>query len=162
MFAFDPCRWLAEHRPYHAVQLPNVALTLREQSPLTLLAMCCWGEARSEGNFGMLLVGCVVRNRVLLSPRYGRGWVGVLTRPQQFSCFNEGDPNATQMWSPLHYESADVWDSACAAAFDVYEQRCPDLTGGSTHYCTRELRPYWTGAMTPTITYRRHQFWREG
>src|SRR5512139_1061746 len=113
----DVVSTLAQDRPWHGLQVPNPAFVLREQPPLTLLAMCLWGEARSEGPLGMLLAGCVVRNRVERhSERYGYGWIGVLTRPKQFSCFNVDDRNFSLLRHPQRYDSLDVWTDCCNAA----------------------------------------------
>lgn len=158
MIEFDPIGWLNHDRPWPNVSGPAPGFTIREQPIPTLLAMCCWGEARADGPLGMLLIGCVVRNRVRQDPRYGRGWIGVLTKPGAFRCFIPDDPHFEQVRFPLQFGSYHCWQQACEAAADILSGRAPDLTDGATHYAD-ETHPQ-DPAMILTIIYRRRRFFR--
>lgn len=163
----DLLRDLDRTRGHHEIHRPHDG-PLHLQRADTLAAMTAWAEARGEGRLGMLLVLCVIRNRVALSPRFGQGWGGVILRPKQFSCWND-QVARIQLLRTLERGSGpefDAWAMACGAAFDVMRDRCPDLTGGADHYFAPKgmvngRPPSWAAAMVPTVTYRGHLFFRE-
>lgn len=55
-----------------------------------LMAVCIYGEARSQGLDGMLAIGSVIVNR---SKKTGGNVKSIVLTSAQFSCFNEQDPN---------------------------------------------------------------------
>jgi N-acetylmuramoyl-L-alanine amidase len=61
-----------------------------------LLALTIWGEARGEGQQGMLAVGHVIENR-MNSDRFGGSVADVVWKPKAFSCWNPSDPNREKM-----------------------------------------------------------------
>ena len=143
-----------------ASPVPDPSLPHGKQDPLIVLAMLCWGEARSESRQGRLAVCFVVRNRMLLAPRYGTGWRGVALRAWQFSCFNPNDPNRDKSLRPLKYDSEAAWNGCYRAAKDVYEERVHDNTGGATHYHTKNIpkKPKWSSVLLRTAEIGRHVF----
>ena len=67
----------------------------------TVLAQLIYLEARGEPIEGQIAVAWVVKNRVRkaqanpkLAPLFGSGWLSAMTRPKQFTCFNNGIPKA--------------------------------------------------------------------
>jgi spore germination cell wall hydrolase CwlJ-like protein len=61
-----------------------------------VLARTLWGEVRGEGLAGLVAVARSIRNRVDMelhnggNPDFGEGYVGVCTKPCQFSCWEQG------------------------------------------------------------------------
>lgn len=89
-----------------------------------------WGEARGEGEAGMVAVAHVLVNR-LRSGRWGDTLTKVCLWPVQFSCWNTTDPNREQIAAladadPLLLQIADYVADALTGT--------PDPTNGSTHY----------------------------
>ena len=60
---------------------------------ISVMAGTLWGEARSEGEQGMIAVGNVIMNRVAAKSWYGDHIKGVCLKEWQFSCWNDNDPN---------------------------------------------------------------------
>jgi N-acetylmuramoyl-L-alanine amidase len=118
--------------------LPDANKPLSQQDPCILLAMCAWGEARGVGFNGMFAVASVVRNRVI-SGRHGDGYLGVILKPNQFSCFSTDDPNEAKLLNPLKYDSQVAWDAAFTAAYLVMYGHRPDTTRGAVFYYSRPL-----------------------
>ncbi len=121
------------------------------------VAMTIFGEARAEPLIGQVAVGCVIRNRLARSPRFGSSWKGVCLRRLQFSCWFEvgGASNfATVMAQAerLACGFAPKPGSAMAHALWVAEGvmtvGTPDVTRGADHYLTtallRSKPPGWT------------------
>jgi spore germination cell wall hydrolase CwlJ-like protein len=104
------------------------------QDPLILLAMCIWGEARSQGLDGKLGVACVVRNRVHLRWLRDNSYPSVILRSGQFDCFRNNDPNSSKLLRPLCFESRAVWEACYSAAKSVYQDNVQDNTQGSVFY----------------------------
>ena len=152
---------LDANRPWHGIATPDSGLPPSAWSQATLLAATLWAEARGEGQLGMLMVGCVIRNRVKLAPRFGVDWRGVLLRPKQFSCWNAGDASGIRACYPLRHDAA-AWEIAARCAYDVYHERCPDLVDGADHYHATHVQPAWAALMTRTAEYGRHVFLRSG
>ena len=119
--------------------LPDPNYPFVEQDPLTLLAMCIWGEARGVSDAAKQAVGCVVRNRVGYQGRFGRGWSGVILKPYQFSSFNINDPNRAKLLEPTKAEPQAVWDACYAVAEAVYTGKVTDPTRNAVFYYSAPL-----------------------
>lgn len=118
-----------------------------------LLALCIWREARGESFHGKVLVGDVIKNRVL-DARWPNNYRDVVLQPKQFSCFNAGDPNAI-----LFPTSVDAsWQDALLAADQVAAAEQPSTT--ANHYHVVGLRPAWADAAKITDREGRHVFYR--
>ena len=130
-----------------------------------VLARTLWGEARGEGEAGMIAVACVVLNRVRESQKIGgRHWwggdiVSVCRARAQFSCWNPGDPNRAKLLA------VDLSDPELRLARKVAEDavagRLADSTFGATSYKVAALPwPYsWGHFRTPLVTIGRHAFY---
>ena len=115
--------------------IPDKTLSFAQQHPVTLLAMCIWGEARGDSEAAKLGVGCVVRNRVNRNWAHNNTYTQVILQPYQFDCFLKSDPNASKILDPLRTESTAVWDSCYYAALRVMLPGViQDVTNGAVFY----------------------------
>ncbi len=129
-----------------------------------VLARTLWGEARGQGDDGLIAVANVVLNRVeIAQSRGGKFWWGnniiqVCQKPYQFSCWNRTDPNFKKLQD---VDEKNLYFATCLriarrAVADVLE----DNTGGATHYHADYIMPYWAKGKTPTTTIRDHIFYK--
>lgn len=112
-----------------------------------MLALLIWREARGESYDAQVAVACSVRNRVQRPGWWGKTWLTVILMPEQYSCFNPGDPNATK----LPVEVNGIFPVCLAIARDVHNGKTADTTDGATHYFDKSLDanpPYWVPDMT--------------
>ena len=133
----------------------------RQSSPphtgdLDALARTLYGEARSELYGGKVAVANVIINRVKARSWYGDSIRDVCLKPNQFSCWNAGDPNREKVESVTtsdddFLECLDVATRVLAGAF-------PDLTFGSRHYHTPGVTPKWSRGNPPIIRIGGHLF----
>jgi spore germination cell wall hydrolase CwlJ-like protein len=127
-----------------------------------VLARTLWGEARGEGEQGMLAVACVIHNRVKISQEKGKYWWGnsiiqICQKPYQFSCWNRADPNFKKL------TAVDETDLHFATALRIARRAVIgcllDITGGATHYHAASIMPYWVKGETPSATIGNHIFY---
>jgi spore germination cell wall hydrolase CwlJ-like protein len=131
---------------------------------IDVLARTLWGEARGEGEAGMIAVAAVVLNRIQTSREHGgRYWWGrdvisVCRAQAQFSCWNPGDPNREKLLSVD--DSDEAFRKALAIAADAVAGRIDDPTFGATSYKVASLPwPYaWGHPRLPLVTIGRHAF----
>lgn len=133
--------------------------------PADVLARTLWGEARGEGEAGMIAVAAVVLNRVRISQEHGgRYWWGrdvmsVCRARAQFSCWNPGDPNRPKL---LAVDETDAeFRLARKVAADAIAGRLADPTFGATTYKLATLPwPYgWGHPRLPLIQIGKHAFY---
>lgn len=130
-----------------------------------LLAICIYGEARGEKMEGKIAVANVIMNRVKAATWMGKTIEGVILKPKQFSCFNEGDPNRLGLMA-----IAAQWDKAfgknkhlrdcCYIAEGVISGDIRDNTDGATHYKTITCHASWAASMQLTDTIGNHEFYK--
>jgi spore germination cell wall hydrolase CwlJ-like protein len=132
-----------------------------------LLALTIWAEARSHGEKGMRAVGWVIKNRSDSNLRRfhaERGIKGVVWSPEQFSCWNKGDPNrdAMENISKLPKDHADrkAWRAAKRIAHQIMTGQSRDPTKGSLFYHTTEVDPSWNNKMNAVAQVGNHIFYR--
>jgi spore germination cell wall hydrolase CwlJ-like protein len=121
---------------------------------LEVLARTIYGEARSESRQGREAVAIVILNRAA-SGRWPNSVKGVCLQPQQFSCWNAGDPNRAVALS------ASAWDSAYMACLNVAEAAIAGQLGnlnGANHYHTNGVTPYWSADMQQVASIGAHRF----
>lgn len=114
-------------------------------------------EAASETYEGKLAVAHVIMNRV--DPGSGKSVTDIVMAPQQFSCWNTGEPSRMRLDVP---PSRDSLRAACVAYFYL----TPDPTKGATHYLNPELTrkqrggslPKWYDANKVTAVIGLHHF----
>lgn len=126
------------------------------EDQLDYMARTIYGEARGEGSKGMQAVANVIMNRVSQGGWYGASIKDVVTKPYQFSCWNEGDVNRTV----ILYATAAQLANARSIAEKVVNGELGDITGGATHYHAKNITPYWAASMTKTATIGNHIFYK--
>jgi spore germination cell wall hydrolase CwlJ-like protein len=137
-------------------------------SDMQVLAATVFGEARGEPQTGREAVAAVVMNRVAVAraaarKQFGDGTIrGCCLAPEQFSCWNRGDPNRARLFA-LDFAAPDVTLSGCIAVAErALAGRLPDPTQGATFYKVSTLAwPRDWGAQTaPLAVIGRHSFYR--
>lgn len=145
-------------------------------TPIQLVALTVWAEARGEPNMGWLAVIWVIRNRLRLLKYYGSKipvlskpgmeFHSVILKPLQFSCYNANDPQfktlvaiAEDFERELDKKNklADIYSLVCSA------HNIPDPTFGATHYHNFAVSPAWNKSpnMIQTNKIGNHIFYRE-
>lgn len=127
-------------------------LILTKLSPTEILGLTIIGEARGEPIEGQVAVGSVIRNRLHHNPKY-TNYNDVCLARNQFSCWNENDPNYPFLLELAHrmifgQVISDVYFSQCLwVAEGIADNKIADNTHGSQFYMTTELfnsnRPKW-------------------
>lgn len=192
---------LATPRPARAVEIaraevrpPHVVLSGREVprtpwiehvrpffrlTPLQMLAVTAYGEARGEGSQGMQAVINTIHNRSLhplvrfadraILDATNSPYHAIVLKRWQFSCFNLGDPNRGRLLAltgPEDYNREIVNNRALAEAHRICESlrdgTLEDLTRGADHFFSIHIeRPEWTARMVNLGRIGRHEFWSE-
>ncbi|NLY55742.1 MAG: cell wall hydrolase [Firmicutes bacterium] len=110
---------------------------------IEFLARTIYGEARGENLETQLYVAWVIRNRVQAKGRFGATYEEVVTKPFQFSSWNQDDPNFERVLQP----TGAAWRTALGIAQAVYY--APEKFNpipGIYHFYDRTLdaaRPSW-------------------
>jgi len=131
-----------------------------------LLAVCIYGEARSESLAGKIAVAHVVMNRAKLPKWWGTTIQEVILKFRQFSCFNEGDKNRLALraiaanWEKA-FQKNRILRECYYVAEGVIEGDLRDNTDAATHYNTLGCNPTWDDKMLLTDTIGNHEFFRE-
>jgi spore germination cell wall hydrolase CwlJ-like protein len=129
------------------------------------LARTLWGEARGEGEAGMIAVAAVIRNRVDLSARlsgqhwWGHDWITVCRARGQFASWNPGDPNRAKLLTVT--DTDPEFRLAKRIAADAIAGRIEDPTFGATAYRAAD-RPWpysWGHFRLPLVEIGRHAFY---
>jgi spore germination cell wall hydrolase CwlJ-like protein len=130
-----------------------------------LMARIAWGEARNQGNLGILAVCHVVLNRATDSrKRFGKSLNAVMLRKWAFSCINAKDPNAAKI---IEGPKDDIIPVCRAIASLTLSGHTIDPTNGATHYFNPKIvNPFRSGAwkrglMTYCAAIGSHTFYRE-
>lgn len=151
---------------------PNRALSLAEQPPVVLLAMCLFGEARGESREARRAVAQVVVNRARHAhPAFGsqRGLpfpenvVRVITRPYQFSCMLRADVNHAKIFDPHGHERPGIWEDCLGIAQQSFTESAANdtLTQNSDHYFDDSIAPpSWADPAKETMKLGRLRFFR--
>ncbi len=139
---------------------------LRELPDRVVLALTIWGESRGEPVEGQIAVGCVVRNRLKRAINTAPRWRDVCLAQEQFSCFNDGDPNAGPVARAAVNLMTSVPTPELAQALwisdGVMSGAAKDVTHGATHYLTTALLnahpPSWAKDQPVLVTIGAHAF----
>lgn len=131
---------------------------------IDVLARTIFGEARGEPVRGKEAVAAVVLNRVRLAKRRGGYWwgediQGVCTKPWQFSCWNDNDPNRGKILNIDRKNT--VFKTCLRVARRAVRGALKDPTHGSTHYHTLNVDPPWSSGRAPIVIIGRHQFYND-
>lgn len=132
---------------------------------LDSVARTVWGEARGEDPTGRAAVAWVIRNRQFSSSNEGRiHWYGkgslaqIARRKYQFSCWNDGDPNAAKI-AALPANDA-VLLECVEIARGVLEGKIEDPTNQATHYRVIGWPAAWADGKRPCAVIGRHEFFK--
>src|SRR5574337_973675 len=136
---------------------------LQSLSDQEVIARTLWGEARSQGIMGMVAVACVIMNRTSMPGWWGTSLRGVCLAPMQFSCWNDGDPQAEKMRSPINDME---YVQASTIAEILFNHAINDITNGADHYRAEYAHPVWADGKIPTYICgtmgSRHMFYKLG
>lgn len=134
------------------------------------MAAAIWGEAEGESWEGKLAVGWVIRNRVTASRSYfGRGYVGVVLKRKQFSCFNKtlkllrkGKLKHDRVANMLTLRGDEMAECLAAAEY-VYHNINKDPTNGAMWFVNKRLKGKmrWMRKLEHTVDIGNHSFYRE-
>jgi N-acetylmuramoyl-L-alanine amidase len=128
---------------------------MTEDNDVLALTGTIYGEARNQLHGGRVAVACVVVNRVR-SGRWPNTVHDVCHQAQQFSCWNEGDPNKDAI-DKASWEKNETW-LECEAIAKAAIAGAIDVTFGSFHYHTDSIEAYWSKGLTPVIQIGSHVF----
>ena len=135
-------------------------------SDIDTLARTILGEASDQYVVGMAAVACVVMNRVNADLHndnkpdwWGEGVEAVCKKPWQFSCWNDGDPNALRIG--LANLGTPMFREAIAIASLAVQGWLADLTLGATHYHVAGLHPAWIKGATVSASIGDHVFYKD-
>jgi len=124
---------------------------------LDTMARTLYGEARSEKLMGLVAVGWVIRNRVILGGWWGDTIDEVCLKPAQFSCWNTQDPNRQKIL--VASQAAPSFRRCYAVAVLVLLGEYEDPTHGATHYyAPATVDPKWAKSMKVTVEIGNHRF----
>jgi len=128
-------------------------------TPLLIIALTLWGEARGEGEAGIRAVASVIWNRAGYNPA---NCEAVCLKPYQFSCWNGKRGEKLRQTRPA------------GAAWDICEEVAEEMLRGTfrlstdaDHYMTLGLynslqRPAWADKMEVKCIIGNHIFLKEG
>jgi len=120
-----------------------------------------WGEARGEKFFGKIAIVQVGLNRVSRESWYGHNLHDVFLKKEQFSCWNERDPNYKKVVD-LTWEDAENYElnSAFKLAINWWVAG-EDITRGATHYHADYVTPYWAVGKVPCAVIGGHKYYND-
>lgn len=135
-------------------------------SPLDVLALTIYGEARSEPVEGKIAVGNVCRNR-LKTNRWGASYERVCLAPLQFSCWSQagGAANYAALQGLAHqimdgHPPTDPVLAECYwVASGIQSGAAQDNVHRATHYfVTASPIPKWAIGQLPVCVIAHHSF----
>lgn len=134
--------------------------TKENMSPDEAFILTLYGEARGEGEKGIVAVAHVINNRLKAQKKYyGLTLKDVCLKPYQFSCWNDNDPNSNML---LNIDWNDSKLSACKTiGMKFLENPGEDFTQNSTHYHTKNCFPKWAENKNPVVEVGNHLFYND-
>ncbi len=143
---------------------PGAAPKTPRDSAVETLARTIYGEARGELVRGKEAVAAVVMNRVRRAMERGGYWWGttaieVCTRPWQFACWNENDPNRAKI-EAVGRDNRN-FQACLRIARRALAGTLKDPTGGATHYHAKGLEPPWARDRKPSAEIGGHRFYND-
>lgn len=131
------------------------------QEDIDIVARTLWGEARGENYQGRVAVAWVIRNRATKSPAYN--WPNtpkaVCLQPKQFSCWNDNDPNLSELKQVTTQDS--IFKECLDIARFVLTKDISDPTHEADHYYANWIKtPSWAVGQKVTATIGKHRFYK--
>ena len=147
-------------------------------SPLQIIALTSYGEARGEGRRGLQAVINVIQNRRIHPiTRFGDREIlaetrspyhAVCLRKWQFSCYNLGDPNRgilLRLSNPATFNAELPNNKSLRTAMDICDELrrgvLLEITGGADHYFVVGIVPWWSKLMVYRTRIGSHVFYSE-
>lgn len=134
---------------------------MSKESDIDTLARTIYGEARGEGQQGMIAIANVVMNRV----NSGITWWGddiesVCKKPWQFSCWNKNDPNLKVI---TDIQAGTIFEMCKEIAEDAIDGMLSDNTYGATSYYAKSMPapPRWAAGKTVCATVGNQLFFKD-
>ena len=129
-----------------------------------ILARTIYGEARGEGQAGMVAVANTILNRHALwdkHPHFGHGTIeSVCLAPWQFSCWNENDPNLPKLKAVTFSDG--VFAQCLQIASDAINGLIDDNTNAATYYYVKgSPEPAWANGKDACAVVGRHLFFKD-
>jgi len=133
--------------------------------PEEVLAMTLYGEARGAPYKAKLGMARVMMNRVK-DGRFGSSIEDVVTKPKQFSCYNDGDPNLDEILIVADdFEKAfdiNIYLRDCYnAAMTVLSGKDDTPVKESLYYHTDKVNPKWNKKLKLEAKIGNTLFWKE-
>lgn len=119
--------------------IPDRAALVLSLSDEDAGALTAYGEDRGGTIMGLVAVLCVIRTRASIG-KWGNTWPAVCLAREQFSCWNDGDPNQGKLvalaaaLNGTQLPIDPVFDVCRLLAREVANGAYRDPTGGATHY----------------------------
>ena len=129
------------------------------ESDALILARTIYGETRGEGEGAKIAVANVIMNRVKDPKWWGNTVKEVCLVKNQFSCFNFGDPNFSELINVTIKNK--VFQECFGIAYSVMKGFIPDNTNGATHYHNKSVNPEWDDKMNITLEIDNLLFYNE-
>ncbi|MDF1791072.1 MAG: cell wall hydrolase [Thalassobaculaceae bacterium] len=127
---------------------------------IDLVARTLYGEARREPPETRSAIAEVVYNRAMKrSPKYGLSVEAVCRQPDQFSCWNPGDPHRSRTLS-ISLCDPEIADCVTIAR-DLIAGRVSGLTLGADHYHHRRVYPYYSRDRAPCAQIGNYVFFND-
>ncbi|WPZ33474.1 cell wall hydrolase [Thalassobaculum sp. OXR-137] len=127
---------------------------------IDLVARTLYGEARREPAETRFAIAEVVYNRAIKrSPRFGLSVEAVCRQPDQFSCWNPGDPNRGRTLS-ISLKDPEIADCVTIAR-DLVAGRVGGLTLGADHFHHRRVSPYYSREHAPCAQIGNYVFFND-
>ena len=119
------------------------------KAEITCLTKNAYFEARNQGEKGILATVFVVLNRTKDS-RFPSTPCKVISMPSQFSWYGKGKV----VKDHKTYKEVEV------LVKEVIAGKHKDITRGSTHFHTTNVKPSWCKKMTKTVKIKDHVFYK--
>lgn len=135
-------------------------LSPKEQEDIDLIARTVYGEARGEQSSRALqAIAHVILNRMRDKNNWPSSIKEVILQKEQFSCWNEKDPNFYKIQS-VSFNNKD-FIKCYEATLDAFFSKT-DLIHGANHYHSRNVFPRWARKknMIKVAQIKKHIFYR--
>lgn len=135
-------------------------MTADLHNSVDVLARTAWAENRGGGTEGMQSVMNAILNRAAHPCWWGRDVISVCLKPEQFSSWNESDPNRAKLLAVT------IEDPQFAVAMQLAARavmgKLPDLTDDANSYysLSMETPPEWAAKSMFTVEVAGQRFYR--
>lgn len=135
-------------------------MTANLKNSVSVLARTAWGENRGGGTPGMQSVMNAVMNRVAHPGWWGTDIISVCLKPEQFSSWNEGDPNRAKLLA-VTIEDPQFAEATTLAARAVMGHLADLTLGADSYFATSmEAPPSWAAKAVFTVEIAGQKFYR--